>query len=149
MNVSTIESTEVARAFASYPDEIREELLNLRRLILETAEETPGVGTVEESLKWGQPSYRPSEPKIGSSVRIAPTPKDDRYDFAMFFICHTNLVSDFKALFGDTFAYDGERALLFRVGDPVPRNAVAQCVEMALTYHLTKQSEPKVVASGP
>jgi hypothetical protein len=56
----------------------------------------------------------------------------------MYFICHTNLVAAFKGLFGDLFSYDGNRALMFDVGDEVPENELRECVAMALTYHLNK-----------
>ena len=56
----------------------------------------------------------------------------------MYFICHTNLVESFNDLFGDVFAYDGNRALLFTVGEDIPENELRQCVAMALTYHLSK-----------
>lgn len=39
----------------------------------------------------------------------------------MFFICHTDLVESFKDLFGDSFDYDGNRALLFSVDTQRPR----------------------------
>jgi len=43
----------VAAVFAAYPARVRAKLLALRRLILETAAKTPGVGALEETLKWG------------------------------------------------------------------------------------------------
>ncbi len=39
-------------------------------------------------------------------------------------------------LFGDTFTYDGERALLFRAGEPLAEDELRECVAIALTYHL-------------
>ena len=127
---------DVAATFASYDDRVRAELLVLRELILATADETAGVGRIEETLKWGQPSYLTPETKSGSTVRIAPTKADSAFDYAMFFICSTNLVERFEDLFGDVFHYDGDRALLFSIGDEVPENELRQCVAMALTYHL-------------
>lgn len=56
---------------------------------------------------------------------------------AMYFICHTNLVERFESMFGDAFAYEGNRALLFSVGDDHRANELRECVAMALTYHLT------------
>ena len=128
----------VAAAFASYGDAVRHRLLRLRRLILETAAATDGVGRIEETLKWGQPSYLTSESGSGSTVRIAPTSSPGA-DYGMFFICQTSLVSDFRALFGDRLAYEGNRALLFSIGDDIPEDELSQCIEMALTYHLAKR----------
>lgn len=129
---------EVAAAFADYPEAIRAELLTLRELILATASETEGVGAITETLKWGEPAYLTSQTRSGSTIRIAPTNAKSTHDYAMFFICSTNLVNDFRAQFGDTFAYEGERAVLFNVGDVVPVEELRECVRQALTYHLRR-----------
>ncbi|PJJ78391.1 uncharacterized protein DUF1801 [Salinibacterium amurskyense] len=131
---------EVAATFADYPEAIRTELLTLRELILSTASETEGVGAITETLKWGEPAYLTSQTRSGSTIRIAPTNAKSTHDYAMFFICSTNLVSDFRAQFGDTFAYEGERAVLFNVGDVVPVDEVRECVRQALTYHLRTEA---------
>jgi hypothetical protein len=140
----TIGSPEVAATFASYDDAVRAELRSLRRSILDTAEETTGVGPVEESLRWGQPSYLTTETKSGSTIRIAPTKPGSQHDYAMFFICNTNLVESFKDLFGDTFTYDDNRALLFSIGAERPEKELRVCIAMALTYHLARgtRSQP-------
>lgn len=134
----TIDAPEVSATFDSYDSGVRAGLLDLRHLILATAEETDGVGRIEETLKWGQPSYLTAETQSGSTVRLAPTGDKSEHDYAMFFICHTNLVDRFRAQFGDALTYDGDRALLFSVGDRLPENELRECVAMALTYHLTK-----------
>ncbi|MBH0099873.1 DUF1801 domain-containing protein [Salinibacterium sp. NSLL150] len=133
---STAMPAEVAATFSDYPEPIRAELLTLRELILATASETDGVGTITETLKWGEPAYLTKETRSGSTIRIAPTNAKSAHDYAMFFICSTNLVSDFRAQFGDTFAYEGDRAVLFNVGDSIPADELRECVRQALTYHL-------------
>ena len=70
----------------------------LRALIHETARETEGVGELAESVKWGEPSFAPARPRIGSSVRL--TIRDGE-TVAMLFICHTHLVDDFRELYPD------------------------------------------------
>lgn len=57
----------VEEKFQTYPGEIKVRLTHLRRLILETAAETQGVNEIEETLKWGEPSYLA---KKGSTIRI-------------------------------------------------------------------------------
>lgn len=126
---------EVAAVFDGCDDRVRAELLALRELVLTTAAEIDGVGAITETLKWGQPAYLTNESRSGSTVRIAPTRKGSDHDVAMFFICHTDLVDRFRALFGDTFTYDGDRALLFDVGQAMPEDELRQCIAMALTYH--------------
>ena len=126
----------VDAVFASYDEAIRIPLLELRELIIETAAETDGVGELTESLRWGQPAFLTEATKSGSTVRIAPTSKKSTHDYAMFFICHTNLVDRFVSQFGDTFTYDGSRALLFSIGDEHPVDELRECIAMALTYNI-------------
>jgi len=133
-----IESADVAAVFASYPEAVRPRLFALRQLILDTAEETSGVGAIEETLKWGQPAYLTSETGSGSTIRIAPTGPKSGHDYAMYFICHTDLVATFEHMFGDVFTYERNRALLFEVGDNIPKAQLRECVAMALTYHRSK-----------
>ena len=130
-----IEPEDVAAEFASYPDAVRWGLLALRQLILDTAEATTGVGTIEETLKWGQPAYLTSETGSGSTIRVAPTGPNAEHDYAMYFICRTDLIEAFEHLFGDVFTYERNRALLFTVGDDIPEAELRECVAMALTYH--------------
>ncbi|MCW5878308.1 MAG: DUF1801 domain-containing protein [Anaerolineales bacterium] len=58
---------EVEAVFRRYPDFAREKLLELRDIILEAAGEIEEIQEVEETLKWGEPSYLV---KTGSTVRI-------------------------------------------------------------------------------
>jgi len=77
------DNSEIAKKFNSYPDHIRNRLLFLRQLILETASENSSVGEVTETLKWGEPSY---VKKTGSTIRIdwkESTPKQ----YAIYFHC--------------------------------------------------------------
>lgn len=131
---------EVAATFNDYPEAIRAELFTLRGLIFATASETEGVGALTETLKWGEPAYLTKETRSGSTIRIAPTNAKSSHDYAMFFICSTNLVNDFRAQFGATFAYEGERAVLFTIGGSVPVAELRECVRMALTYHLRPEA---------
>ena len=132
------EPADVATVFASYPEAVRSRLFGLRQLILDTAEETNGVGAIEETLKWGQPAYLTSETGSGSTIRIAPTEPASGHDYAMYFICHTDLVQTFERMFGHVFTYGRNRALLFNVSDEIPEAQLRECVAMALTYHQSK-----------
>ena len=60
----------VEAAFGTYPEPVRTRLRALRRLIFDTASATKGVGALEETLKWGQPSYLTPQTKSGSTIRI-------------------------------------------------------------------------------
>jgi len=67
---------------------VRQRLLALRWLILDTAAATAGVGRIEEALKWGQPSYLTTNPKSGSTIRIDQVPPGG---YALYVHCQTNL----------------------------------------------------------
>lgn len=128
----------VARVFDASPPVIRKQLLRLRRIIFDTAAHTPGVGRLEETLKWGQPAYLTKESGSGSAVRIDAKPSaPDQY--AMYFHCGTTLIETFRAQFLDDFVFEGNRAIVFRVDDGIAEEAVASCVVAALTYHLAKK----------
>ncbi len=135
MSPAPIENPAVEAVFTSYPEQVRAGLLALRELIMETADATDGVGAIEETLKWGQPSYLTSETGSGSTIRVAPAGARSGFDYAMYFICSTSLVNVFESLFGDAFNYEGNRALMFSLVDEVPVDELRQCVRMALTYH--------------
>ncbi len=118
----------------AYPKVIQEKLKFLRQLILETASETEGVSKLEETLKWGEPSY---VAKHGSTIRINQK-KSASNQYAMYFTCSTDLVPTFKVIYRDTFSFEGKRALVFNVSDEVPVTALKHCITMALTYHKIK-----------
>ncbi len=139
----TVTSPAVQALFDSYPPALRKKLLVLRQLIIDTAAATEGVGLLDETLKWGEPAYvTPS--KSGSTVRIDRTKKHDGY--AIYFNCNTTLVDTFRSLFPVTFAFDGNRALVFGLKDKLPRKELAFCIGMALTYHRKKTPLPTAPA---
>ncbi|WP_431016327.1 DUF1801 domain-containing protein [Bradyrhizobium pachyrhizi] len=124
--------------FDAYPAPVRARLLALRRLIFETAKATKGVGALEETLKWGQPSYLTPETGSGSTVRIDQVkPATDRV--AVYFHCQTNLVETFRELYPE-LSYSGNRAILLDVAGKLPEVALRHCVALALTYHLNKRT---------
>ena len=53
--------------FANYPDKVREKMLELRDLVLEAANEIDDIKSLQETLKWGEPSYIT---KYGSTLRM-------------------------------------------------------------------------------
>lgn len=133
-----IDNPAVAERFAGYPAATREQLLALRALVFETAEATPGVGRIEETLKWGQPSYLTPETGSGTTVRIDAHPGGG---VAMFVHCQTNLVETFRRHYPG-LDYDGARAIVMR-DEPIDEVAVRHCIGLALTYHARKRSSAR------
>jgi len=129
---------DVLGVFDTCPSEQKTKLLALRNLIFEVAAETSGVGRIEETLKWGQPSYLTADTKSGSTLRIGPYKGSD-IRFALFVHCQTDLISTIKDHYGDTFTYEGKRALIFNANEDVPEVPLRHCISMTLAYHLNKK----------
>lgn len=128
----------VDEVFKSYPAALRARLLALRRLILDTAKNTKGVGALEETLKWGQPSYLTTQTKSGSTIRIDQV-KSPGNQYAIYFHCQTDLVATFRELYPNEMTYEGNRSIIFNASDRIPEQALRHCVGLALTYHLNKR----------
>lgn len=129
-----ITNAAVRAVFDAYPAPVRTKLLRLRRLILDTAQSHELLEGLQESLKWGEPSYLA---KGGSAVRIdwkSKTP--DQY--AMYFQCQTSLVSTFREIHGEAFDFEGNRAIVFRRAQRLPVRPLKHCVSLALRYHRLK-----------
>jgi len=125
---------EVREAFAAFPPALRERLLELRALVLEAAAEAEVE--VVETLKWGQPSYLPKKARTGSTLRLGQVEDD----VAMFFHCQTTLVEEFRVTHGDRLRYQGNRALLWTLDEPIPVAVVKACATAALRYHVRRAS---------
>ena len=133
-------SPEVSAVFNSYPPKIKEKLLFLRQLIFETADMIGNIGTIEETLKWGEPSYLTPESKSGSTIRI--DWKEARQEqYSIFFKCTANLVPAFKEKFPNKFKFGGTRSIDFMLDDKIPEKELKQCIALALTYHRNKKLE--------
>lgn len=125
----------VRDAYAAFSPTHQACLTRLRELILDTADALDLPGGIEESLKWGEPSYVPVKPKTGSAVR---TGVFDDNTCALYFNCQTMLVENIRATFGDQLAYSKNRAVLFDISTPLPEEVIRTCAAMALRYHLDK-----------
>ncbi len=124
----------VADVFESYPPVIRKKLLGLRKLIYQVAAQDKNIGSIDECLKWGEPAYLA---KGGSAVRInwKSSSPDNLF---VYFNCKTTLVETFKELYGDSFSYQGNRALEFNVNDEIPLTQLKHCIALSLNYHRIK-----------
>jgi hypothetical protein len=127
----------ISAVLNAYGKPVRDRLLALRQLIFATARTTKGVGSLEEALKWGQPSYLTTESKSGSTIRIDGV-KAVANRYAIYFHCQTNLVETFRELYPELH-YGGNRSILLDAADDPPEAALRHCVGLALTYHLNKR----------
>ncbi len=132
--MDSIENQQVNAVFEQYPAPMRNRLLVLRQLILETASESDDVIALQETLKWGQPSY---VCKRGSTLRLDWAPAAPAH-YAMYFHCQTQLVDTFRELYADRFCFQNNRDIVFHKKDKVPVNELKNCILLTLTYHKIK-----------
>lgn len=125
----------VTAIYDSFPDNARDVLRAVRSLIFQTAASNPAVGTLTETLKWGQPAYLTEASKSGTTIRLGHTQDCG----AVYLNCKTTLVDSMREIYPDSFTYQGTRAVLFPLDQPLPNDALAHCIEMALTYHRNKR----------
>jgi hypothetical protein len=127
----------VKETFNAYPKIVRDKLLFLRKLIFQVAEENDEIGKIEETLKWGDPSYLTNAPKSGTTIRLS---RVRAYDtkFAISIHCQTSLMSDFKELYPE-LEYGGNRSIIFDVSTEFSTEAVRHFIFLALTYHHRKK----------
>jgi len=124
----------VKEKFENYPEFIRDKMLLLRELVIETAEETEGIEILEETLKWSEPSFLT---KNGSTLRMdwkAKTPNQ----YQMYFKCTSKLVNTFKRVFGELFEYEKNRAIIFQLDQEIPVAELKKCIKATLLYHKVK-----------
>ena len=125
---------EVKKVFRQYPVQVRKKMEKLRELVLVTASEIEGVNSIEETLKWGEPSYIS---KHGSTIRMDWKPKNPE-QYALYFKCTSELVPSFKSIYTDQLTFEGNRAVIFGLEDELPIAALKKCIAAALRYHKVK-----------
>lgn len=135
MSIFTLVQTKDAiSVIDSYTQPVSDRLHALRLLIIECAKEIESVTELEETLKWGEPSYLT---KNGSTIRLDWKVKKPN-QYGLYFKCTSKLVATFKEIYQDTFQYENNRAIIFSLDQDIPTLAVKECIKVALTYHLVK-----------
>lgn len=128
----------VQQVFETYDKPVARRLLELREMIIDEAGRHSGIGELQETLKWGQPSYLPVKSRIGTTIRI------DRHQakadsVGLYFNCNSSLVDDYQQLYPGVFEYEGRRAILLGVNGALEEEPLRHCIALALTYHLNKK----------
>ena len=127
-------SPEVQSVFDKYPEFVRGQMLELREIILTTAAQIEGITTLEETLKWGEPSYLA---KGGSTLRMDWKAKNPK-QYALYFKCTSRLVETFRAVYPDQLKFETNRAVVFDLEQPLPVKAITNCIRATLRYHKVK-----------
>jgi hypothetical protein len=131
----------IATHISTYPEAAQQKLRWLRALILEVAALTPGVGPLEETLRWRELAFVARQSKSESLIRIDWKPHMPDV-CSLYFICHTHLVDRFRSMYGNILTFDGNRAIVLAIrDDPVSETVAAlrDCIAQALTYHSHKK----------
>ncbi|MHA7102129.1 DUF1801 domain-containing protein [Roseivirga pacifica] len=132
MHLST--TPQAKQVFDNYPKEVQAQMLHLRTLVLQVAEDIEELEKLEETLKWGEPAY---VTKHGSTLRMDWKAKNpDQY--AMYFQCTSQLVPTFRFLYPEQFEFEGNRAIVFPLNGTLPDKEVKHCISLALQYHKLK-----------
>ena len=129
------QDSDIENIYNAFPPPIQKNCLKLRSAIFDIAKKHLEIGPIEETLRWGEPAYLTSKSKSGSMIRIHHK-QNKPYDFALYFLCNTTLVAQFKQQFPKTFTFRGNRALEFMVNQPLPMKQINNCIYQALTYYI-------------
>lgn len=134
MSFAPFHSPDVAARYRAFPAPLQHPLLDLRQRIFEVAAATSAIGAIAETLKWNEPAYHPARPRIGTTIRLGPV-RSAPDAYALYVHCQTSLAGTFRQLYPGILRVDGERALVFSLGEAVPAQALDHCIALALTYH--------------
>ena len=131
-------SLDILNQIDRWPETAQQHLLALRALFHEVAQDA-GIGPLDESLKWGQPSWRPRKARMGTTLRLNWSP-DAPAHLAAYVDCKTDLASQMSTRFPGQFHYAGRRAMSFALAQPMPEAALRQLALLTFTYHRAKRS---------
>lgn len=121
----------------SWPAPAQSHFVRLRSIVHDVATKAE-IGPLDESLKWGQPAWRPKRARTGSTLRVDWSPATP--DRLMAYVdCKTNLAAQMDTRFPGQFHNDGRRALGFSLRTALDEDAVWQLAHLTLTYHRAKR----------
>ena len=115
---------------ATWPTAAQHRFSEIRTIILRASQEWP----MTESLKWGQPAWRPSKTSQGSTLRVSWSDKNPD-NIGIFVHCQTTLAATMRDLYPDSFSYEGNRALHLPLTGEVPEQALDHLARLTFTYH--------------
>jgi len=126
-------NSEISAVIEGYPPEAKARLKEMRKMVMQVAKELE-LADVEETLKWGEPSYIST---VGSTIRMDwKAKRPDRCSF--YFSCQSKLVSTFRELYGDQLQFEGNREMVLPLNEPLPEAAIKHCLHLALQYQKVK-----------
>ncbi|MEO0765464.1 MAG: DUF1801 domain-containing protein [Pseudomonadota bacterium] len=122
-------SPDILNVIASWPQHAQQHLLTARTIAFDVAEAQPAT-ELTESLKWGEPAWRPL--RGGTTLRMSW--KADQDALGLFVDCKTDLCARMQSDFPDAFRYAAPRALYLDANAALPQDALRHLAEMAFRY---------------
>lgn len=117
----------------SYPEKAASVARRIKHLIYESAE-NGSISNIEESLKWGEPSFK--APK-GTPIRMDWKEKSPD-KFFIFFNCQTSIINTLRVVFKDILDFEGTRSIVLNLDEALPEEILKRCFAVALKYHSLK-----------
>lgn len=127
---------------AQWSDPARDALWVCRTIYHDTASDL-GIGALDETLKWQQPSWRPVRPRTGSTLRMGWDPQLPER-LAFFVDCKTDLASRMRDIYSDFGENDGQRKISADLTRPLPQDAISHLAHMTFSYHLSAARLAKI-----
>jgi hypothetical protein len=118
---------------ASWPAPARDQFNDMRALILKAAQDAD-VGPLDESLKWGQPAWRPRRARQGSTLRLNWQDSAPQ-SLTLYVDCKTTISDTMRDIYPTEFEYETNRALRVPIGAPLPIQAIDHLARLTFTYH--------------
>ncbi|MEM8750618.1 MAG: DUF1801 domain-containing protein [Pseudomonadota bacterium] len=127
----------ISEAINRWDTETRTHFKEVRKRIFAVADQHAQIGSIEETLKWGEPSYLTVRPKSGSTLRVSTNREDGR--LTLFVNCQTDLIDQIKTRYPDAFDYHGKRSVVFKSTSGSDADALDHVIALVLTYHSRKR----------
>ena len=116
--------------FQSWPAPVAQTALAIRTHLMQAAQDLD-IQNLEESLKWGEPAWRPR--KGGTTLRLSWKPGSD--EIGLFVDCKTDLNARMMSDYPDAFRYHPPRAMYHSVADEdLPVAALTHLARITFRY---------------
>lgn len=132
--MNLITDTSFSEALKSFPSIIKQAFGEIRDLVHQVAREEQTIAEVHEVLRWGQLSFVSD---TGSTFRMGWHEKEPSF-LRLYFQCTSRLIPVFRSVFGKQLVYESNRALVFKIEEPLPKEILIEVIRAALLYHKVK-----------
>ena len=123
-----------------WPEPAQSRLQTMRALFHDVAA-MADIGPLDESLKWGQPAWRPLTPRTGSTLRLNWSEAAPGSIMA-YVDCKTDLAGQMQTRFPNLPGNDGRRALQFDIAANND-DALWHLAHLTFTYHRAKRGSAR------